>query len=139
MLATHAFYTAVCERYPHAKRIYMIQDNRPIHLHVRLLEALLPQNSTFDKPLPPSWEKGNSKIEKLPQLPIEIGQLPTYAPWTNPIEKLWRYARQSVLHLHRLTDEWEVLQQRVMAFMEQVHRRFRKTLAICRVITRLII
>ena len=119
VLATHAFYTEVCERYPQAKHIYIIQDNRPIHLHVRLLEALLPQNSAFDKPLPPSWEKGNSKIEKLPKLPIEIIQLPTYAPWTNPIEKLWRYARQSILHLHRLTDEWETLQQRVMAFMEQ--------------------
>jgi transposase len=119
VLATHAFYTAVCERYPHAKHIYMIQDNRPIHLHVRLLEALLPQKSSFDKPLPPSWVKGSTKIEKLPQLPIEIVQLPTYAPWTNPIEKLWRWVRQSVGHLHRLTDEWEVLQQRVITFMEQ--------------------
>lgn len=119
VLATHAFYTAVCERYPNAKHIYMIQDNRPIHLPVRLLEALLPQKSSFHKPLPPSWEKGATKIEKLPQLPIEIIQLPTYAPWTNPIEKLWRWVRQSVLHLHRLTDEWEILQQRVIAFMEQ--------------------
>ena len=119
VLATHAFYTAVCERYPHAKHIYMIQDNRPIHLHVRLLEALLPQGSSFDKPLPPSWVKGSTKIEKLPQLPIEIIQLPTYAPWTNPIEKLWRWVRQSIGHLHRLTDEWEAHQQRVITFMEQ--------------------
>ena len=84
VLATHAFYTAVCERYPHAKHIYMIQDNRPIHLHVRLSEALLPQKSSFDKPRSLGWEKGSTKIKKLPQLPIEIGQLPTYAPWTNP-------------------------------------------------------
>ena len=119
VLATHAFYTAVCDRYPQAKHIYMIQDNRPIHLHVRLLEALLPQKSSFQKPLPPSWKKGSTKIEKLPELPIEIIQLPTYAPWTNPIEKLWRWVRQSILHLHRLTDEWEILQQRVIAFMEQ--------------------
>lgn len=119
VLATHAFYTAVCERYPHAEHIYMIQDNRPIHLHVRLLEALLSQRSSFNKPLPPSWKKGSTKIGKLPQLPIEIIQLPTYAPWTNPIEKLWRWVRQSILHLHRLTDEWETLQQRVIAFMEQ--------------------
>ncbi len=94
VLATHALDTAVCERYPHAKHIYMGQDNRPIHLHVRLLEALLPQRSSFNKPLLPSWEKGSTKIGKLPQLPIEIGQLPTYAPWTNPIEKLWRWVRQ---------------------------------------------
>ncbi len=128
VLATHALDTAVCERYPHAKHIYMIQDNRPIHLHVRLLEALLPQRSSFNKPLPPSWEKGSTKIGKLPQLPIEIGQLPTYAPWTNPIEKLWRWVRQSIGHLHRLTDDWETLQQRVIAFMEQFIGGSRKLL-----------
>ncbi len=119
VLATHAFYTEVCHRYPKAKHIYMIQDNRPIHLHVRLLEALLPQTSSFKKPLPPSWSKGATKIEPLAQLPIEILQLPTYAPWTNPIEKLWRWVHQSILHLHRLTDDWETLQQRVLTFMKQ--------------------
>jgi len=31
--------------------------------------------------------KGNAKDEKLP---IKILQLPTYASWANPIEKLWR-------------------------------------------------
>ena len=119
VLATHAFYTEVYHRYPNAKHIYMIQDNRPIHLHVRLLEALLPQTSSFHKPLPPSWSKGTTKIDKLAQLPIEILQLPTYAPWTNPIEKLWRWVRQSIGHLHRLTDDWETLQQRVLTFMKQ--------------------
>lgn len=119
VLATHEFYTEVCQRYPNAKHIYMIQDNRPIHLHVRLIEALLPQTSTFKKPLPPSWQKGATKIEPLPKLPIEILQLPTYAPWTNPIEKLWRLVRQTVIHLHRLTYDWKKLQQQVIAFMEQ--------------------
>ena len=51
VVATHAFYSEVCQRYPNAKHIYIIQDNRPIHLHVRLLEALLPQTSSFHKPL----------------------------------------------------------------------------------------
>jgi hypothetical protein len=26
--------------------------------------------------------------------------LPTYAPWLNPIEKLWRWLRQDVLKMH---------------------------------------
>ncbi|MDE0314348.1 MAG: transposase [Candidatus Poribacteria bacterium] len=59
------------------------------------------------------------KIGELAKLPIEILQLPTYAPWTNLIEKLWRWVRQSVLHLHRIADDWQALQQRVMAFMQQ--------------------
>ena len=128
MLVTHAFYTEVYQRYPDAKHIYMIQDNRPIHLHVCLLEALLPQTSSFKKPLPPSWSKGTTKIDKLAQLPIEIIQLPTYAPWKNPIEKLWRWVRQSILHLHRLTDDWETLQQRVLTFMEQFRGGSKKLL-----------
>ena len=44
----------------------------------------------------------SKKIGEFEKLPIEILQLPTYASWTNPIEKLWRWARQSVIHLHRL-------------------------------------
>jgi len=32
---------------------------------------------------------------------ITLVYLPTYAPWLNPIEKLWRKAYQEVLHLHR--------------------------------------
>ncbi|MDE0481284.1 MAG: hypothetical protein OXI67_01775 [Candidatus Poribacteria bacterium] len=39
--------------------------------------------------------------------------------WTHPIEKLWGWVRQSVGHLHWLADDWQALQQRVMAFMQQ--------------------
>ena len=67
------------------------------------MAALLPETVSFAKPTPR----------------IQLLQLPTYAPWTNPIEKLWRWVRQSVLHLHGLAEDWEALQQRVIAFMEQ--------------------
>ena len=120
VVATHALYSEICLRYPNAEHIFIIQDNRPVHLHPNLLAALLPQTTSFHKPLPPSWKgKLSKKIGELAKLPIEILQLPTYAPWTNPIEKVWRWVRQSVLHLHRLTDDWQALQQRVMAFMQQ--------------------
>ena len=120
VVATHALYSEICLRYPKAEHIFLIQDNRPVHLHPNLLAALLPQMSAFHKPLPPSWKgKLSKKIGELAKLPIEILQLPTYAPWTNPIEKLWRWVRQSVLHLHRLADDWQALQHRVMAFMQQ--------------------
>ena len=120
VLAHHQFYTAICAQYPAAERIYMIQDNRPLHFHPNLMAALLPQVVSFVKPAPPSWKgKLSKKIGELPKLPIELIQLPTYAPWTNPIEKLWRWVRQSVLHVHRLAEEWEVLQQKVLDFMAQ--------------------
>lgn len=120
VVATHVLYSEICQRYPKAERIYVIQDNRPVHLHPNLLAALLPQTTSFRKPLPPSWiGKFSEKIGKLAKLPIEVLQLPTYAPWTNPIEKLWRWVRQAVLHLHRLAEDWQALQQRVIAFMQQ--------------------
>ena len=139
VVATHALYSEICQRYPKAERIYVIQDNRPVHLHPNLLAALLPQTSSFQKPLPPSWiGKFSQKIGELDKLPIEVIQLPTYASWTNPIEKLWRWVRQAVLHLHRLAEEWQALQQRVIAFIATVSRWIKTTPSICRVITRLI-
>ena len=118
--APHAFYTQISKRYPNAERIYLIQDNRAIHFHANLMAALLPQAQEFQKPTPPTWTgKHSKKIGKLAKLPIEIVQLPTYASWTNPIEKLWRWVRQSVIHLHRLSNEWTRLQEKVLAFMKQ--------------------
>ncbi len=116
----HSFYTEICQRYASVQRIYLIQDNRAIHFHANLLAALLPQKVSFVKPTPPNWTgKLSKKIGNLQKLPIEIIQLPTYAPWTNPIEKLWRWVRQSVLHLHRHCDDWKTLKNKVITFMSQ--------------------
>jgi transposase len=120
VVALHTFYTQICDRYPNAERIYLIQDNRAIHFHANLIAALMPQEVVFDKPTPPNWTgKPSKQIGTLAELPIEIVQLPTYAAWTNPIEKLWRWARQAVIHLHRLSNDWQTLQEKVLAFMEQ--------------------
>jgi transposase len=45
--------------------------------------------------------------------------LPTYASWLNPIEKLWRWLKQDVLHLHRLAHDLMKLRQRVLDFLDQ--------------------
>lgn len=120
VVALHAFYTQIRQRYPNAERIYVIQDNRAIHFHPNLTAALLPQAIVFDKPTPPNWTgKPSKQIGRLDPLPIEIVQLPTYAAWTNPIEKLWRWVRQAVIHLHRLSKDWQALQEKVITFMEQ--------------------
>jgi DDE superfamily endonuclease len=90
-----ACYGQLVEAYPRARRLYAIQDNWSIHRHPDVLEALR------------AW----------PQ--IEPIWLPTYAPWLNPIEKLWRWLRQEVLHLHRLADDWRTLRGRVRAFLDR--------------------
>lgn len=74
-------------------RLVLVWDNWPIHKHEQVLAAAVQNN-------------------------IQILFLPTYAPWTNPIEKLWRKLKQEVLCLHRHSDDWTHLRQRVAAFMD---------------------
>ena len=58
---------AVAAADPQAERLYSALDNWPVHFHFHpeLLAALPPQ--------------------------ITLVPLPTYAPWTNPVEKVWRW------------------------------------------------
>lgn len=87
------YFQAVASAYPHAERIYIALDNWPVHAHPDLLAALPP------------------RITLLP--------LPTYAPWTNPVEKVWRWLYAEVLHLHEFTDRWLELGQVVDAWLAQ--------------------
>jgi len=92
-LALQDFYTLLRAAYPDAKRIYVVQDNWPVH---KLPEVL---QSMQDNDLTPLF-------------------LPTYASWLNPIEKLWRWLKQDVLHLHKLADDLESLRTQVRNFLD---------------------
>ena len=74
--------------------LLLIWDNWPIHLH----EAVLAEAAALD---------------------IELLWLPTYAPWTNPIEKVWRACKQDLLHHHRLAERWPELRRRVRDWLDQ--------------------
>ena len=128
------FYDALMPDYPKAETIFMVQDNWPVHYHPDLLIHLQPQHFEFPIHKPKNWPDEPSpkairdverkadkrKVilgDKRARLPIKILQLPTYASWANPIEKLWRWVRQTVIHLHRLSDNWSILKQRVQNFM----------------------
>jgi transposase len=77
--------TRLDQSYPWAKKINIIWDNLPNHWNNRLAQH----------------------IQTLPRLNI-VG-LPTYAPWLNYIEKLWRLVRQHVTHAHTWASEFETL------------------------------
>jgi transposase len=89
------FYDQLNRAYRRLDTVYVIQDNWSIHQHPDVLQAL----STHPR-LQPIW-------------------LPTYAPWLNPIEKLWRWVRQDILKLHRLAAAWDELRHRVRVFLNQ--------------------
>jgi transposase len=89
------FYTQLDRAYPAVDLLYVIQDNWNIHTHPDVLEAL----AAYPR-IKPVW-------------------LPTYAPWLNPIEKLWRWVRQDVLKMHRWVEDWPLVKQRVHDFLNQ--------------------
>jgi transposase len=86
------YYRALEAAYPAAEVIDLAQDNWPVHTHPRIAAAL-----------------ESSRIRLVP--------LPTYAPWTNPIEKVWRRLKQELLHQHDFGDDWEGLKAAVTAWL----------------------
>jgi len=113
------FYAALRADYPQAEVIYAAQDNWPVHVHPDVLARLQPQTFPFWPNTPDNWPNRPHPRAVRDQLPIQLVFLPTYASWLNPIEKLWRWLRQKVLHLHRLSDDWLTLKQLVLDFMAQ--------------------
>jgi hypothetical protein len=115
-----AFYAALQADYPDAEEIYGGLDNWPIHFHPDVLARLQPQTFWPQAPkMPPKWptEPGPKAIHD--NLPIRLLPLPTYASWLNPIEKLWRWLNQEVLHLHPFCDDWPALKRAVASFLDQ--------------------
>lgn len=78
-------------------RVVLIWDNWPVHFHPEV----------------------NRVAE---QQKIELLYVPTYAPWTNPIEKLWKKMRRDVLHLHRKSDQWKALRAQVEDFLQKLEQ-----------------
>lgn len=113
------FYEQVVAMYASARTIYLVQDNWPVHFHPDVLAALEPQQCPWPYHRPKHWSLEPSPNARRLHLPIQILPLPTYASWANPIEKLWRWLKQDVLHLHRDADQWSELQSRVGRFLDQ--------------------
>ena len=115
------FYREVAAAYPEAERIDIVLDNWPVHFHPDLLVALQPQDSPFPFPRPGNWptEPSAAAVRKWGDLalPIRLVPLPTYASWLNPIEKLWRWLRQEVVHLHPWADDLPALCHAADAFL----------------------
>jgi transposase len=88
-----AFLAVLRERYGE-REIVLVWDNWPIHRHPEVLACAS-------------------------ALRIHVLWLPTYAPWTNPIEKLWRWMRQEVIHHHCRADHWEEMKQAVTDFLDR--------------------
>jgi hypothetical protein len=62
-----------------AEQIFWVMDNWPVHSHEKVDKAM-----AADPRMRTLW-------------------LPTYAPWLNPSEKVWKWVRQKRCHMHTLS------------------------------------
>ncbi len=113
------FYQQVAQDYPQASVIYLVVDNWPVHFHADVLAALHDPSIACSLKLPNNWPTEAASSARHLDLPIRMVPLPTYAPWNNPIEKLWLLLKKKVLHLHRFEDDWDGLRQRVNQELDQ--------------------
>jgi transposase len=100
-------------------QLYVVVDNWPVHFHPDVLARLQPQQFPWPPTLPANWPTKPGPKAVVDNLPIQLLNLPTYASWLNPIEKVWRWLKQDVLHLHRSSDDWQQLKARVAGFLDQ--------------------
>jgi transposase len=78
-------------------RLVLIWDNWPVHYHAEIVRVAQSQR-------------------------IELLHTPTYAPWCNPIEKLWKKLRREVLWLHDRSGAWMTLRAAVEKYLADLCR-----------------
>lgn len=105
-----AFYEQVRQAYPDAQRLYLVLDNWPTHKHPLVLAAAH-------------------------RLALRLLFLPTYASWLNPIEKLWRWLRQDVLHCHPFSDDLQQLREVVARWLDRFQYGSRQLLSFIGLLT----
>jgi putative transposase len=91
------FLQMVEKQYPEAEVIYIALDNWSVPINERVPAAL---------------QARQSKIQLLFQ--------PTYAPWTNPIEKVWLRFNEDVSHMHPHWAKWQPWRLRIDDWIAQV-------------------
>ena len=77
------------------RRVVLVWDNWPVHYHPKVLACASEEN-------------------------IELLWLPTYAPWLNPLEKMWKWLVADVLSAHRHASHWLYLCWQVEQFFERL-------------------
>ncbi len=93
--AVGAVYRAIAAWTAKAERVVLVMDNWPVHYHERALKAL----------------------REDPRL--EIKWLPTYSPWLNPAEKVWKWVRQKRGHMHNLASDMTALRAMIDGALTQ--------------------
>jgi putative transposase len=102
------FLAKIRKTYGPDQRIVLVWDNWPVHKHHTIVKEAIKQR-------------------------IRLLYLPTYAPWTNPIEKLWKWLKDTCLRFHDRTntEQWKMLWTEVEAFLNRFQPSSDSLLAYC--------
>jgi transposase len=99
-----------------------------------LLEGLLEQHP--DEIVYVAWDNANSHKDDEVEAVVRAAAgrlillyLPTYTPWLNPIEMLWRHFRREVTH-YELFESVKALLQASQDFFDRYNRMPQRTLSI---------
>lgn len=95
----YRFFYFVEKQYPDADVIYIALDNWPVHFHGYVTDHLAARNS---------------RIRLLP--------LPTYAPWTNPMEKVWLKLVREWLTQHAYGTRWQALKEGLTRWFDDLRQ-----------------
>lgn len=123
MVTLVSFFKELQIQYPNAQTIYLIIDNWPVHYHPEVIHALEKQRSPFELKIPSSWSniKPTGKYYNL-NLPIQFVPLPTYASWLNPIEKVWKWLKKEIIHLHQFAHRFKELRPAVQGILDKLNQ-----------------
>jgi transposase len=94
----YRFFYFVEKQYPDADIMYIALDNWPLHFHGDVTDHLKARNSRI------RWLR-----------------LPTYAPWTNPMEKVWLKFSRERLPQHPFGTKWTLLKEMIARWFD-THR-----------------
>jgi transposase len=101
------YYEQLGRAYPDCPRLCVVQDNWPVHSHPEVRQC----------------------VERLGRL--ELVFLPTYAPYLNPEEKVWRWTKQRLVHAHPYCDDFNEFKRQIAATLEEANGQGKELLRYC--------
>ena len=120
--------------YHSGQTVVMIEKRKKREQIALLLEALLAENP--NKRVYVAWDNADThsggKVEEVVRAAagrLVLLYLPTYSPWLNPIEMLWRHFRREVTHCELFPSVKELLEA-TKSFFNRYNNMKEQTLTI---------
>jgi transposase len=130
----HRYYGIGAVNYHSGRTVVLFERRKRRKEIARLLEALVEKHPTGTVYV--AWDNADThqddEVEEVVRAAagrLVLLYLPTYSPWLNPIEMLWRHFRREVTHCE-LFGSVKALLAAAADFFERHNRELHKTLSI---------